>query len=188
MFHARHSRPNRSSADRRAQYARADVRIVQRLMHNFSTLQHRGCQPTVLGTALHKALSSHAEHDTSVGLSTHSRNADTSTLVSASSPDLFLPLVTAVESTQQQLGQLSSVVQQISDTMTQLFDAQYQLVLAVRSLPGAPNCIPEANPTDGAVDAAATLASMQTAMDIYILLMALWIPQLHFLPLCISLR
>jgi hypothetical protein len=50
-------RPNRSSASRRAQYARADARRVQHLLKGFEEiLLHRGCQLSRLGEALQQAL------------------------------------------------------------------------------------------------------------------------------------
>ena len=46
-------RPNRSAQERRLQYARAEARIVQRLLSGFENLSsHRGCQPSRLGEAL----------------------------------------------------------------------------------------------------------------------------------------
>jgi hypothetical protein len=62
-------RPRRASAARRAQAARAEGRVVQRLLHAFAALQsHRGCQPSALGCALAAVLASAAPCGTSAAL------------------------------------------------------------------------------------------------------------------------
>eukprot|EP00969_Alexandrium_andersonii_P238943 10547734-Alexandrium_andersonii.AAC.1 len=49
-------RPPRSSAERRRQYARAEARMVERIIYTLSCLNHRGCQRTRLGHALYEVL------------------------------------------------------------------------------------------------------------------------------------
>ncbi|CAK0854495.1 unnamed protein product [Prorocentrum cordatum] len=50
------ARPRRSAAERRAQAMRAQARAAQSLLRAFAPLQHRGCRPTLVGTALAEAL------------------------------------------------------------------------------------------------------------------------------------
>eukprot|EP00959_Pyramimonas_sp_CCMP1952_P132320 2766558-Pyramimonas_sp.AAC.1 len=53
----RRRRPNRTAAERRAQYARANGRAVMRLLHAFTEVeQHRGQGLTRLASALRQAL------------------------------------------------------------------------------------------------------------------------------------
>eukprot|EP00969_Alexandrium_andersonii_P084175 3713789-Alexandrium_andersonii.AAC.1 len=49
-------RPNRSAAERRQQYRRAEARALGLLLRQFEALDHRGARPTRLGAALHAAL------------------------------------------------------------------------------------------------------------------------------------
>eukprot|EP00969_Alexandrium_andersonii_P106958 4717598-Alexandrium_andersonii.AAC.1 len=52
----RRRRPPRSSAQRRSQYARSEARVIQRLIGELASLDHRGCHRTRLGQALLEAL------------------------------------------------------------------------------------------------------------------------------------
>ncbi len=52
----RNRRPNRTAADRRAQYERATARAVSKLLTSFESLEHRGCQRSRLAAALDTAL------------------------------------------------------------------------------------------------------------------------------------
>jgi len=53
----RDGRSRRSGALRRAQYHRAEARVIGKLLQHFAALQHRGCCRTRLGAALELALS-----------------------------------------------------------------------------------------------------------------------------------
>ena len=53
----RDGRSRRSGALRRAQYHRAEARVIGKLLQHFAALQHRGCCHTRLGAALELALS-----------------------------------------------------------------------------------------------------------------------------------
>ena len=52
----RDGRSRRSGALRRAQYHRAEARVIGKLLQHFAALQHRGCCATKLGDALVHAL------------------------------------------------------------------------------------------------------------------------------------
>ena len=52
----RDGRSRRSGALRRAQYHRAEARVIGKLLQHFAALQHRGCCATKLGGALVQAL------------------------------------------------------------------------------------------------------------------------------------
>ena len=57
MAEQRPRRPNRSAAERRAQYARAQGRVARALLETFKKIDlHRGQQLTVLGRAPSMAL------------------------------------------------------------------------------------------------------------------------------------
>mgnify|MGYP000320449126 CR=1 FL=1 len=53
----RDGRSRRSGALPRAQYHRAEARVIGKLLQHFAALQHRGCCHTRLGAALELALS-----------------------------------------------------------------------------------------------------------------------------------
>ena len=56
-----HRRPNRTAANRRAQYARAEARVTTHLLRSMDALsEHRGEQPSRLAGALAAALRPHA--------------------------------------------------------------------------------------------------------------------------------
>lgn len=55
-------RPRRSGRARHLQHLRSETRVIQRLLRGFSELEnHRGCQPTVLGSALAEVLKAKTE-------------------------------------------------------------------------------------------------------------------------------
>ena len=117
-------RPRRSAAERRAQYQRAQFRVVQSLLRGFRSLQdHRGCRPTTLGVALGQALGS--PRPSSSPAASPSLNADA---------PAFVPTIEF----QSQVSQLASSVGHMASTLSGMFDSQRQLVVQVRSLSAEP--------------------------------------------------
>ena len=126
-------RPARSSAARRAQYARAEGRVVQHLLRSFDALEHRGCQPSAFGQSLSNALrGSRCSGVTSSGTRPLDANAASfvpsphATSQFRSSPDLSD--ITC------QLFAIAESLERVRCTMQLMFDAQHQLTAHVRSL------------------------------------------------------
>ena len=69
MDSAKRKRPNKPAATRRAQAGLAQARAVQQLLFTL----HRGCKPTRIGAALHRALGipadANAKYDEMIELS-----------------------------------------------------------------------------------------------------------------------